>query len=160
MVPKLCIKIRQAVLRALLSNPKARASGYSHTYFDNTDINLSTLASFPTDEEIEGVATAASQEADSLVALLGLVPDQIHRAHPTTTTLPSIGAWFSDDSDKEFNDIASDTDTESISSAQELQDLLDGEENNKISQNRTHDQELLNLTCAALAITTDDMINM
>lgn len=43
MIPKLRIKIREAVLRARGSDPKARAAGYNHTYFDITNINIPTL---------------------------------------------------------------------------------------------------------------------
>lgn len=56
MVPKLRIRLRQAILYALASDPKARTSGYCHTYFDHTNINLRALATYPTDEEINEAA--------------------------------------------------------------------------------------------------------
>ena len=40
MVLKLHIHLRQAILRALASDPKAHANGYCHTHFDHTNIDL------------------------------------------------------------------------------------------------------------------------
>lgn len=34
MIPKLRVKMRQVILKSKTSDPKARAAGYSHTYFD------------------------------------------------------------------------------------------------------------------------------
>ena len=52
------------------------------------------------------------------------------------------------------------TDAESISEAQELQNLIDSEEDIIVSQTREQDKKMLNLTCAAFAITTDEMMNV
>lgn len=91
MVPKLHIWLRQAILRALASDPKARASGYCHTYFDHTNIDLRALATYPTDDKIDEVAREVAQEADSLVALLDIVPGQLHCLQGApVVVLPSI----------------------------------------------------------------------
>ena len=77
MIPKLRLKMREAVLNARGSDPKARAAGYNHTYFDNTGVNVPILSSYPTDEDIQVIADQAAEEADSLIALLGLNPSQL-----------------------------------------------------------------------------------
>lgn len=96
MIPKLCIKIREAVFRVQGSDPKACAAGYNHTYFDNTGLNSLSLGTYPSDQDIKLIADAAAQETDSILALLGLVPSQLHRMQKSSTSisLPSIDSWF------------------------------------------------------------------
>lgn len=154
MIPKLRIKIHEAILHARISDPKARAAGYNHTYVDNTGINVAILSVYPSDQDIQVVAENAAQEADSLVALLGLTPSQLHRIRERQpmATLPSITNWFqeiSDFSDDEF-------DNESLSEAQELQNLLDNEEDKSLSRTQKQEERLLNLTCAAMAVVADE----
>lgn len=139
MIPKLRIKIREAVFRAQASDPKACAAGYNHTYFDNTGINVANLGEYPTDEDIGDIASTASQECDSVLALLGLVPSQLHRMqaqNSTMATLPSIDSWFKPGSTVDLADsdnVGDESDTESLSEAQQLQDLLDREEDKTLS---------------------------
>jgi hypothetical protein len=134
------------------------------TYFDHTDINLRALATYPTDEEIGEIAREASEEADSLVALLGIVPGQLHRLHGVpTVVLPSIVSLLAGlpEEDDDITSLASsDADDQSISEAQELQDLIDGEENINVSRTRAQEEQMLTLTCAALAVTADEMMNV
>ncbi|KAF8218504.1 hypothetical protein L208DRAFT_1490856, partial [Tricholoma matsutake] len=78
MIPKLHIKICEAILCAQGSDPKACAAGYNHTYVDNTGVDIPTLSVYPSNQDIQDVAEQAAQEADSLIALLGLVPSQLH----------------------------------------------------------------------------------
>jgi hypothetical protein len=163
MVPKLRIQLRQAILHALASDPKARASGYCHTYFDHSDINLRALATYPTDEEIDEAAREAAQEADSLIALLGVVPGQLHRLQGAATVLPSIATLLAgqpEEDDEILLEGSDSDDEESISDARELQNLIDGEEDINISRTRAQDSQMLTLTCAALAITADEMMNV
>ena len=47
MVPKLFIKLRQAVLSSKFSDRKARASGYNQTYTDIRGIDLQALSTYP-----------------------------------------------------------------------------------------------------------------
>lgn len=157
MIPKLRIKIREAVLRARGSDPKARAAGYNHTYFDLTNIDIPALMKYPSNDGFKMAASQAAQEADSLIALLGLVPVQLHRTH-STTVLPSIGSWYKESANDlpDSSDDMSDSDDESISDAQELQGLLDREEDRTVSRTRKQEEILLNLTCAALAVITDE----
>ena len=165
MVPKLRLKIREAVFHAWGSDPKARAAGYNHTYFDNTDIDIANLGTYPSDEDIKCTADEAAQEADSLLALLGLVPSQLHRMQKSKSAIfPSIDSWFKlADYDTDDIDDGSDgeqSDTESLSEAQELQNLLDHEEDRTLSRTRKQDEELLNLTCAAMAILADEAMKV
>ncbi|GLB37771.1 hypothetical protein LshimejAT787_0408220 [Lyophyllum shimeji] len=160
MIPNLRIKLREAILHATSSDPKARAAGYSHTYFDNTGVDMMTLSTYPTDDEIKDAAEHAAQEADSLVALLGIVPSQLRRPKSNAVpTLPGISVWFPNtDSDIAYddNEELDYADDDSISEAQQLQSLLDAEEDCSVFRTRKQDQELLNLTCAALAVTADE----
>jgi hypothetical protein len=153
----------------LASDPKARASGYCHTYFDHTNIDLRALALYPSDDEITEAAQEAAQEADSIIALLSIVPGQLHRLQGSPdVVLPSILSLLAGlqdgDGNAEDEDTQSvadtETDTESISEAQELQNLMDGEEDINTTWTRRQEETMLNLTCAALAITADEMMNV
>ncbi|KAJ7708424.1 hypothetical protein B0H16DRAFT_1746298 [Mycena metata] len=156
MIPKLRVKIRSAVLRAKASDSKARATGYSHTYFDNTGLDILALSTFPSDDDIDLVAAEAAEESDSLIALLGLAPSQLHAGMtPTVPILPGISLWYNAEEDSE-----PDSDADSISEAQQLQDLIDKAEVSVASRSHRQDKELLNLTSAALALTADDMIKI
>ncbi|KAG6905164.1 hypothetical protein DXG01_004460, partial [Tephrocybe rancida] len=171
MVPKLRIKIREAVLRARGSDAKERAAGYNHTYVDHSGINISNLSTFPTDREIAQVASEAAQEADSLLVLLGLSPKELHHARATFAldiTLPSIDGWYpllhkQDDStspELDSDDEFVDTDTESLSEAQELQELINREENKKLTRTKKQEDRTMNLTCAAMAVTADETMKV
>ncbi|KAJ6615754.1 hypothetical protein B0H10DRAFT_2220087 [Mycena sp. CBHHK59/15] len=67
MIAKLRVTMRQAVLAAKSSNPKARAEGYSHTYYDNRGVNLLNLAVYPSDTEIAAAAELAAAESEALI---------------------------------------------------------------------------------------------
>jgi hypothetical protein len=156
MQPKLSIKLREAVLRGRSSDPKARASGYCHTYFDTHGIDLATLATYPSDEEIQRMALEAAQEADSLVKLLGVNPEQLwHRKSANIPMLPSIDMWYDydDDSSEHETDDGSDD-------ANELQNLVDIEGNPVGSRTVKQDKQLLALTYASLSITADKLTKM
>ena len=97
MVPKLFIQLREAVLSNHCLDGKARASGYNHTYGDTRGINLQNLSAYPTDEQIDTAARRAHEEAESLWALLGIMPSQVyHTGSVTMPVLPSIQSWFPD----------------------------------------------------------------
>ncbi|KAJ7834395.1 hypothetical protein B0H13DRAFT_2426922 [Mycena leptocephala] len=158
MIPKLKVKLRSAVLRAKSANGKACAAGYAHTYFDKTGIDIIALTTFPTDEEIPDIAHQAAEESDSLIALCGLGPSQMRSAAARMAPiLPSINAWFEDESE-DLSDTGSDMD--SISSAQELQDLIDRAEDPTVSRSRARGDQFVNLTCAALALSADEMMKI
>lgn len=167
MCPKLRNKMRQTVLRQETSDPKARASGYSHTYFDMAGINELNLATYPTDAIIDEVAAVASEECDSLIRLLGMYPPQLkkHRARggqvPTSDVLlPSIRSWYNDEeraTDLEDEDDSVDTECE----AHTLLDLVE------MSQDRSlpvaferQEKEIDTLVNAALALEAEDVMNL
>jgi hypothetical protein len=153
MIPKLRIKLHEAALRGKASNGKARAAGYSHTYFDHEGLDLLVLSTFPTDAEITAIAEIAAQEADSLIALLGVNCSTLHNPH-SQPWLPSIGSWLDDeldflDQDSEFEDRNSDE-------ADDLQHILDEEENSPITRSAKVDKQCLTLSGAAISLIAED----
>jgi hypothetical protein len=155
MIPKLRIKLYESVLRGKSSNPKARAAGYNHTYFDNEGLDLQVLSHYPSDEEIATIAMEASEEADSLFIFLGVLPDDLTRTteNPHIIQLPSIAAWFDDD-----NGLESDEDSdEGGGDVDELHRILDEEENSPISRRAVIDETCMTLTGAALAIAAEEV---
>ena len=166
MYPKLAVKLREAVLRGRSSDPKARANGYCHKYFDMHGLDLLALANFPSDEEIGCMAKEAAQEAESLVRLLGINPAQLLRstAGVSQTMLPSIRTWYEDpvsdndeDEDESGNESTYDDENDD---AEELQALMDAEEQTSEPRTNKQDDEILALTCASLAVTADDLIKV
>ena len=174
MYPKLGIKLREAVLRGRSSDPKARANGYCHKYFDTRGLDLLALATFPSDDEIRCMADEAAQEAESLVKLLGVNPAQLLRpaAGSSQTMLPSIFAWYENPVHNTDKDADTDVDSEDVdesiygddsdedNDADELQTLVQAEEHSLASRTNKQDNELLALTCASLAVTAEDLIKV
>ncbi|KAG6848152.1 hypothetical protein H0H93_002909 [Arthromyces matolae] len=170
MIPKLHITMQEAVFRARTSDPKARASGYNHTYFDMTGLNLPALTSFPTNNEIDAIANIAAEEVESLFVLLGVYPQDLRSAKNSNVTLPAIGSWYTQtkllDPSEIFSgaqedgiESLSDSDDESISDACILQDLMDQVELSSL-KTRHQEQEVLNLTYAAMAITAGEIMDV
>jgi hypothetical protein len=108
MIPKLHIKLHAAAIRGKETSSKARASGYFHTYFNHEGLSLETLSTFPSDKEITTISEAAAQEANSLIAILGINPRMLHPSQSSSTHhwLPSIHTWF--DEEMEFLEAESD----------------------------------------------------
>ncbi|KAF9493217.1 hypothetical protein BDN71DRAFT_1432673 [Pleurotus eryngii] len=174
MIPKLHIKHRQAILQARTSDPKAQASGYCHTYFDNTNVDLLALAIFPEDDNINDAAHKASQEVDSLVALLGIERESLYQDMPNTI-LPSINAWYpGDDAGNNDGPRATPTDNEDSGSdassehtdsdmeleANELQALIEQEENSTVIRSQKQENALLSITCANFALIADNIVKV
>jgi len=140
MIPKLRVTIRVAMLRAR-TDPRATASGYSHTRFDSQGLVIPTLAMFPNDDEINAAAKEASEEAESLLALLGISLKRLQEV--SVVTLPPLISlrveedWFG------CGDV--------ISEAQQLRDLVykaDGSDN----------EDILWLAEATALVTADEFI--
>jgi hypothetical protein len=171
MVPRLSVSLRKAVREGKTSNPKACAAGYAHTYFDYTDVNMATLAQFPTDGEIAVAARDAHNEAESLLYLLGITLSDLQplRASEVSLRLPSINSWYASNSiqgatrsqatppNEELTD-DEDCDTEE-SEAQMLEELLNAQ---AIAALRTvaADEAMLSLTRAAFAIHIDEHLSL
>ena len=158
MIPKLTVALRQAALEARSADAKARASGYNHTYLDSTQLDMMALASYPDDDEVSEIAAAAAEDVDTLLQLIGAVPARLNRVQLLQqTSLPSIDTWFqgfdlvADDEDDD------DGDHESSSELQQLQDILDAEEADTQTLSRKGEQAMLNIACAASALTVNDM---
>ncbi|KAI0329285.1 hypothetical protein GY45DRAFT_1253214 [Cubamyces sp. BRFM 1775] len=177
MIPRLHVLLRSIINFAHSSDPKARASGYAHSYFDTDNIDLSALATFPCDDEIQQAARDAWQEAESLMLLVGIVPSDVmgRDASRATTQLPSISSWYpasqepqsldsdtiDDDnssSDEDY-DCNSDSDDSDEDESAVLQRLIT-EHQNDFGRSNAQDERFLNLTCAAVALAMDDTVTV
>jgi hypothetical protein len=170
MIPMLMVLIRAAINSRHTGDSKARASGYTHTYFDSEDIDLAALSTFPSDNEFEELAKQAWDEADSLWTALGAPPTDFMRSASSVPHLPSISSWFNPGQDPVL-------DTGSISSQSDLDDGFQTEEDNENSDNNSDaarlqalideeeqahsrsnhvDDRMLELTTAAIAMGIDE----
>lgn len=158
MIPQLRIKLKRAVLHGKSSNGKARAAGYSHTYFDHEGLDLVVLSTYPTDAQINAVAEIAAQEANSLIALLGVNAELLHRPKnfQPSSWLPSIDSWLEDGLDALELDSKSDCSEDDLAEIEELQRILDEEENSSISRTERINRKCMNLTSAAIAIAAEE----
>ena len=160
MMTKLRIKLREAILRSHTLDFKARASGYCHTYTNNKGIDLNTLSQFPTDDEIQEAAKESMEECESIFALLGIdvsllrdvATGQMSQPH---AQLPSIGSWFLDDEAHTVPDVEDDDDE--LDEATELQACMDYFEDNDLHLMHSQQQKVTKLSCAAMAIMSDEM---
>ncbi|KAJ7263476.1 hypothetical protein C8J57DRAFT_1512975 [Mycena rebaudengoi] len=117
-----------------LESPRLR------TYFDNTGIDLFAHSTFPGDGKIAEITLDVAEESDSLIALLGLSLSQLNSASaPINPILPRISSWFND-----ANSESNYADSDDI----------------PISRPHAQSGELLNLTCAALALSAEEMMKM
>ncbi|KAK7462207.1 hypothetical protein VKT23_007812 [Stygiomarasmius scandens] len=60
----------ESLLHAHSGDSTAQAARYHHTYMDMRNLDISTLGCYPSDSDFEQIARGASEEADSLWALL------------------------------------------------------------------------------------------
>jgi len=110
------------------------------------------------------IVEMASEEADSLISLLGLIPIQVCNLQHTNVVLPGIESWLSHpplDCDTNDDDTSLlSYDEEILLEAEHLQLLLDCEEDHTLFCSKAQESEIMNLTCAALALVTDEITNM
>jgi hypothetical protein len=142
MIPKLRVTIREAMLHARM-DPRATASGYNHTYFDSRGLDIPTLSTFPSDDEINTVAKEGAEEAESLLALLSvslkrLQGNELLKLPPAT----SLGIA------KDENE-----DNDTVTEAQRLQDLISNAE-------KESTEDFLPLAEAAALVTADEFMKM
>ena len=158
MIPRLRVELHEGVLRGKILGPKARASGYSHSYFDHEGLDPLALSTYPSDADIELASQGAAKEANSLIVLLGVNPDSLHHnPHAPSVLLLRVSSWLKDscgtldldDSDFESNDDLSENDEEL--EAQQLRCLLD-KESRSITRTRRVDDRCLNMTLASLTL--------
>ncbi|KAH7905193.1 hypothetical protein BJ138DRAFT_1130617 [Hygrophoropsis aurantiaca] len=179
MVPRLSLLIRTAVNFCHSADPRARASGYAHTYFDSKDCDLATLSKFPTDDEIIALTQSAYDEAHSLFSLLGVSPNDFLSpappVHQSATRLPGINSWFSEGQDPcdeshyasapgASDILQTDDESEPESSSESdiedsdatiLQGLIEDEEKYGVRATQV-DERMLSLTCAAIAVNVEE----
>ena len=170
MIPRLMILVCAAVNSRHTGDSKARASGYTHTYFDSEDMDLVTLSVFPNDKEIAELAKQAWDEADSLWTALGASPADFMRSASSAPHLPSIHSWFGpgqdpvldggytssqSDLDDGFPPEDEDENGDNDSDASRLQTLIDEEEHAHSRSNQVDDR-MLELTTAAIAVEIDE----
>jgi hypothetical protein len=111
---------------------------------------------FPSSNDISAAAEMAAEEANSLIRLLGLCPQQLQNVSWEQVELPSIGSWFRDsttpdpgDDDDYNNDLWDNNNNDEPSDAQLLQELIDHEDHISLSRSNAQETELMNLSCAA-----------
>lgn len=164
------ILVRAAINLGHTGDSKARASGYTHTYFDSEDIDLAALSAFPNDNEFGELAKRAWDEADSLWTALGAPPADFMRSTPSAPRLASINSWFTpgqdpvldassissqSDLDDGFQPEDDDENSDNNSDAARLQALIDEEEQAHSRSNQVDDR-MLELTTAAIAVEIDE----
>ena len=157
MHPKLHVTLREAMLGAW-SDPRAIASGYNHTHFDTRGLDIPVLATFPNDDEIDTMAKEAADEAESLLALLGISPKQL-RCDPVMM-LPPINSFQAGEASQgnHQNDQDSEIDGEgeddtAISEARELKGLVRRVEESEKGN-------VLRLAEAVALVTADEFMRM
>lgn len=161
MMPKLTVQIRESIFSTHLAESTkqttAAASGYHHTYSNLKHLDIMALGCFPTDTMIQAIAKRASDEADSLWALLGISPDTIHSL---AIQLPGVDTMVSttkdsDDFDEEFgNELHLGSDME------ELQYLIQVNECNMAALTYKERDRLQVLIHASVAATIEDQVTM
>ncbi|KIY61279.1 hypothetical protein CYLTODRAFT_459989 [Cylindrobasidium torrendii FP15055 ss-10] len=172
MVPKLDVRLRRAVLRLTHDNAasaKARVSGYNHSYFNAHNINLAKLSAFPSNDQIQQLALDAAAESDSLVSMLGLMPEDMRPTGEPASRLPGISALLAgQDKVNEFEDHLTCDDCEELEEYEEnekaelLKALSHVEDPvfRKSLNTRKERRRADNLTRAAIALETDDYIQL
>jgi hypothetical protein len=161
MIPKLRVSLRQAILRSSVQDSKTRASGYHHSYFDTTGLDLIQLSAFPSDESIQSAAARAYEEAVSLIRLLGIETAILKQVNAISARLPS---WYTpafshaiDESDEE--DDSSDTDDDETE-ANILQQLLDAEASDRPLGKKAVEDKIESLTAAAASLAANDFMKV
>jgi hypothetical protein len=91
------------------SNPRARATGYSHIWSEFTGLDISSLLRFSTNGDISQASHLALAGAEQLWAALGVIAAhlyrQTHAGAPPQEDLPSISSLFNETkSDEEVAD--------------------------------------------------------
>ena len=137
-------------------DPKARAMGYSHAYLDPEAACLRSLATFPTDGEIEITTGQAWEEAVTLLGFLGiqaadLSPSSKPASDTENTSTPTADVDPEETQDQDLDDDHGET----VAAA--LQDMIGQQE---LPNWSTVDPEIRDkvhaLTCAAMALDIEE----
>ncbi|THU91800.1 hypothetical protein K435DRAFT_820684 [Dendrothele bispora CBS 962.96] len=162
MIPKLAVRMREVFLDSAIDKAQAesaaRAAGYHHTYFDVQGIDLLSLSRFPDNDEITIISKQAMQEAESLVILLGILPQKLHSPNSSTYLSISHGPTVPDEIDMVPDDLMDDDDDCIVIG--EIPRLIQVFEKNAASLKSHQRDRLENLTNAYLALTVEDQMRM
>ncbi|KAF5391500.1 hypothetical protein D9757_002470 [Collybiopsis confluens] len=165
-VPKVRLQMAAAVHRGKVSDPKARARGYQHTYFDMAGIDLVTLGTFPTDEKIQDMAQLALGDVESCISLLGMTSQQFQWARQNLKTLnrsvPSFATMERElESWGDHWDKSGDAEEEE-DAAKRLEDIFALEEDlvNCPNYTKTEQETVKGLLCAGMSLVTQRMIEI
>jgi hypothetical protein len=168
MVPQLRALIDSDMADVFAGDGRNAATGYTNTWLSDAGVSLAHLAVFPSDTQFSGSTTQAWNEALSFWAILGVSPQDVqHVDSPAVQTpirpiqLPSISAWFHEDtstnkadSDSTFN---SDSDSYSDSSVDyDLEEVIREQEQNY----PFHDERLVELKTAAISLSVDQRLHL
>ncbi|KAJ3538768.1 hypothetical protein NM688_g6473 [Phlebia brevispora] len=163
MMKKVRIQMAEAASLGKISDAKATASGYNHTYFDIRDIDLQALATYPSDSDITQIALDALEDAEALVTVLGIIPENLHSSQSALVQDHLLRE--NTDSELNWNDAESDysSDDESeldeVDIATDLSRLICNEELHwDLERSLQQDEHILGLSLAAAALTLDDML--
>lgn len=169
MIPRLSTLVRAACRAARAGDPRTRAGGYAHAYFESEGVDITMLSLFPTDQEIGVAALQAWEEAANLWDILGVTAVDLFRSEPRTrpSAAPSWfkpgedPVWDADDDDEYCSSDEEDfeAEEEELTEAAELQNLLDAEETAAGRSNATGGR-MFPLSCAAIAATLDDITRL
>lgn len=164
MVPKLFVKLRQAVLSSKFSDGKARASGYNHTYADTRGMDIIALSTYPTNNDINNIAVRAYGEAESLFALLGVTASDLFYESAAPAHLPAIRTWLIEDIDELFGQdesaIDDDIGSDSGEHTDDYQLALDLLENADDDLPHAQEQQLKSYRYASIALSIEERSQM
>jgi hypothetical protein len=164
MVPKLFVKLRQAVLSSKFSDGKARASGYNHTYADTRGMDIIALSTYPTNNDINNIAVRAYGEAESLFALLGVTASDLFYESAAPARLPAIRTWLIEDIDELFGQdesaIDDDIGSDSGEHTDDYQLALDLLENADDDLPHAQEQQLKSYRYASIALSIEERSQM
>jgi hypothetical protein len=103
------------------------------------------LGCYPTNDKIDVITNCVSEESDSLIALLGMVPSQLRR-NLELLLLQNLGTCLMTRMMDQMFRVS-----------QRHKSFRSSEEHMTISRNRKEDETMANLTSAALAVMADEM---
>lgn len=158
LMPKISVRLREAIFLSHVSDGKARASGYSHTYTDIRGLDLWALRAYPTDSGIAGAVIRAYGHSESMFGLLGVSAADLNTASPQ---LPGIQSWYqnnSEDSASEHEDTDT-ADSDDDSDSEDFQTIVDSLENTEMPTSR-EDRMLMSYRYASVALSVDDDMKM
>ncbi|KAF9459537.1 hypothetical protein BDZ94DRAFT_1381618 [Collybia nuda] len=157
LIPKLSVKLREAIFLSRTANGKGRASGYSHTYHDVHGIDLVALAAYPTDMGIVDAAVRAFGHAESFFGLLGVSAADLNTDMPPQ--IPVIKSWYQEevlsDAEDMYTDILCDIESDDESDTEDFQSTIDSLEGAEMNTLRGA-EAVMTYRYTSIALSVDD----